>query len=129
MPIEEDFIIEEDKNNVVVNIDKDTGVEQGNMQFSLGLQQFLQLRFCSKMTPESHKCVFMSNLLSFQKYLGNIYGISRTLGDKAEIDLLGEKYHVEFFGVPQHKLNKGVEKQPVIQPCDEKWLAGITEAA
>jgi len=113
MPINEDFIISDDSR--VISMDQDTGVEQRSMQFSLGLQQFLQLRFGGKMSPESLKCIFMSNINYFMPrqpkpyYPKLLYGITGTLGGTDEQHLLRKTYHVNFFGVPRYKLNKRVE--------------------
>lgn len=110
--------------NVVV-MDNDTGVEQANMRWSNGLHQFLQLLEIRKLTPESLKAVFESNLSYFQNYKGRIYGNSGTLGDKTDESLFWQLYHLDFFKMPRFKPHQFEEKKGIVLDSERLWLEEI----
>lgn len=64
----------------IVVMDKETGVEQVNMQWTNGLHQFLQLKHSLRLSPVSLKAVFMSNIGFFNRHKGALYGLTGTLG-------------------------------------------------
>jgi preprotein translocase subunit SecA len=114
------------KGDQVVIVDKDTGVEQIQMQWSHGLHQFLQLKHGDNLYPESLKAVFISNLGYFQRYPGKIYGVSGTLGTETERKILGQMYHLETFTMPRFKTRFCIEKDSVVVQPDQ-WLAAIAK--
>ena len=70
MTLNEDYIIDIDRSenavrsqaNIVI-MDNQTGVEQYHSQWSNGLHQFLQLKHACRISLESLKAVFISNLM------------------------------------------------------------------
>ena len=98
----------------IVPIDKNTGVEQVQMQYCNGLQQFLQFKHCRKFVAESLKAVYMSNLAYFSQFKGKIYGLTGTLGSEMERIILAENYDVNFFQLPRYKSRRFTEKDAVI---------------
>ncbi|CAF4586954.1 unnamed protein product, partial [Rotaria magnacalcarata] len=72
-------------------MDKDTGVEQLNTRWSNGLHQFLQLKHCGKLSDESLKAVFISNMNFFKLY-DNLNGMTGTIGGQEERELLSLEY-------------------------------------
>ncbi|CDW77348.1 protein translocase subunit seca [Stylonychia lemnae] len=104
------------ENGRVVVMDKETGVEQKSTQWSNGLHQFLQLKHQDRLTPESFRAVFISNLKYFQNYTGKIYGLTGTLGSKVERKLLGDLYKLKFFNLPRFTQSSYVQYDPIIVP-------------
>ncbi|KAJ6644140.1 Protein translocase subunit SecA [Pseudolycoriella hygida] len=127
MPLNEDFIVEEERHRILT-MDNQTGVEEGNMHMSLGLHQFLQLRHKTKLSPESLKCVFMSNHCYFAQHAGTVFGLTGTLGGDEEMNLLFDLYGVEFFAMPRYKLNKRTEEEPVIVNSEDEWMSSILKS-
>jgi len=82
------------KGQQLIIMDKETGVEQVQMSWSDGLHQFLQLKHTLKMSPISLKAIFMSNIGYFNQYKGKLYGLTGTLGSKAECQLLNTVFGV-----------------------------------
>ncbi|CDW75288.1 preprotein translocase subunit-like protein [Stylonychia lemnae] len=103
-------------NGRVVVMDKETGVEQKSTQWSNGLHQFLQLKHQDRLTPESFRAVFVSNLKYFQKYKGKIYGLTGTLGSQVERKLLNSLYSLEFFNLPRFTTSCFVQYEPITVP-------------
>jgi hypothetical protein len=107
-------------------VDLATGVEQANSQWSNGLHQFLQLKHRGKLTKESLRAIFISNLTFFQEYGQNICGMSGTIGLKAEMDLLDKTYHVDFFKLPRFKREQYTQEVASIVGTDKEWLSAIS---
>jgi hypothetical protein len=84
-------------------VDLATGVEQANSQWSNGLHQFLQLKHRGKLSKESLRAIYISNLIFFKEYGKNICGMSGTIGLEAEMALLNTTYEVDFFNLPRFK--------------------------
>lgn len=128
MPANEQFKIDEAKQRII-NMDQDTGVEQGNMHLSLGLHQFLQLKHKSKLSPESLKCVFMSNDHYFQRFTdGRLFGITGTLGGQEETDYLVTKYKVGLFCSPSFRQSRRVEIPAVLKTQQTEWIQEIVQS-
>jgi hypothetical protein len=90
------------KQNEVIIMDKDTGVEQTSTKWSNGLYQFIQLKHSGKLSDESLKAVYISNVGYFRKYQ-NLYGMTGTVGDIEERKLLSDVYGIDFFEIPRFK--------------------------
>lgn len=122
--LEEDnqYVIE--SQNVVI-MDNDTGVEQANMHWSNGLHQFLQLLETKKLTSESLKAVFKSNLSYFQNYAGRIYGMSGTLGTESDQMLFRQMYQLDYFRLPRFKSSQFQEDEGVVVSDKGAWLEAI----
>lgn len=93
---------ESHKQGEVLIMDKDTGVEQMSSRWSQGLHQFLQLKHNGKLSDESLKAVFMSNMSFFKRYQ-YINGMTGTIGDQAERDILSKEYQVDCFELPRYR--------------------------
>ncbi|CDW85763.1 preprotein translocase subunit-like protein [Stylonychia lemnae] len=109
-------------NGRVVVMDKETGVEQKSTQWSNGLHQFLQLKHQDRLTPESFRAVFISNLKYFQNYKGKIYGLTGTLGSKVERNLLNNLYSLKFFNLPRFTQSSYIQNDPIIVPTLQAQL-------
>ncbi|UCM86433.1 MAG: hypothetical protein LF885_07155 (plasmid) [Rickettsia endosymbiont of Culicoides impunctatus] len=116
------------KQNEVIIMDKDTGVEQTSTKWSNGLHQFIQLKHSSKLSDESLKAVYISNVGYFQKYQ-NLYGMTGTVGGIEERKLLRDVYGIDFFEIPRfktHRFEYDFESES-IAGTPEEWLQNIIE--
>ncbi|KAI9552446.1 hypothetical protein GHT06_022812 [Daphnia sinensis] len=113
----------------IVIMDKETGVEQVQMQWSHGLHQFLQLKHALKLSPVSLKAVFMSNVGFFeQRKNAALYGMTGTLGSTAECKLLGEVFRVDFFKMPRFRRRFCLEEDHLLSPTKSQWLDNLVRA-
>lgn len=110
--------------NIVI-MDNQTGVEQTNSEWSNGLHQFLQLKHCRKLTPESLKAVFISNVSYFKRYGYRLYGLTGTLGSIVERNMLKDLYNVDFMNLPTHKESKRIQLAPVVRDNRDAWLSSL----
>ena len=106
----------------IVIMDKETGVEQVQTEWSDGLQQFLQLKHGMKWTPISLKAIFMSNIGYFSEFQGRMYGLTGTLGSTAECDLLRQVFGVDFFRLPRFRPRFCIQHEPIIARDRKNWL-------
>jgi preprotein translocase subunit SecA len=106
----------------IVIMDKETGVEQVQTEWSDGLQQFLQLKHGMKWTPISLKAIFMSNIGYFSEFQGRMYGLTGTLGSTAECDLLRQVFGVDFFRLPRFRPRFCIQHEPIIAHDRKNWL-------
>jgi hypothetical protein len=111
----------------IVIMDKETGVEQVQTEWSDGLQQFLQLKHGMKWTPISLKAIFMSNIGYFSEFEGRMYGLTGTLGSTAECDLLRKVFGVDFFRLPRFRSRFCVQHEPIIAHDRHDWLHQIQQ--
>lgn len=118
----------EQKGHRVVLMDKDTGVEQTSMHYNGGLHQFMQLKHGEKLSPESLKAVFMSNITYLKRFSGQLIGITGTLGSEMERSLLAQCYGVEFFQIPRFSCRRCIEEDAIVVETQEQWLAQIEAA-
>ena len=132
MNINEDYIIDIDRSNNaqrtdsnVVIMDNYTGAEQYSSQWSNGLHQFLQLKHSCRLSPESLKAVFISNVTFFKRYQSNLMGLSGTLGSQCERNFLKNLYGVEFCVIPTFKEPRFMELNPNIFKEQDGWLKKI----
>ena len=132
MAIKDNYILDIDRSEAattldpnIIIIDKDTGVEQYNSQWSHGLHQFLQLKHGCRLVPESLKAVFMSNVSFFKQYSHNIFGLSGTLGSRAERDFLHSCYGIDYASIPTDKQSQFQEYIPRVCTSQDVWLKEI----
>lgn len=118
---------EGDVNGKAIIMDLDTGVEQLNTQWSHGLHQFVQLKNKEKLTDESLKAIFMSNLSFFRSYKGRINGMTGTLGQKKEKELLAKNYGVDFFTLPRYREERYIQEEGAVLGTEKAWLETIVE--
>ncbi|KAI7801356.1 hypothetical protein IRJ41_008448 [Triplophysa rosa] len=84
-----------------------TGVVQNNMVWGDGLQQFLEMKHQTKLSNMSLITNFMSNVGLFKRYNNHIFGITGTLGDQTELDMLKKLYDgIETCQIPSFKRRK-----------------------
>ncbi|VEN35390.1 unnamed protein product [Callosobruchus maculatus] len=98
-----------DKNGekVIQPVDySNTGITLKNTIWQYGLHQFLQLKHNVHLTSESLTSCFISNLGYINKYGGNIFGVTGTLGSEAERALLSSIYNVGYLKIPTFKQKK-----------------------
>lgn len=104
---------------------KNTGTVNPSMQWTNGLYQFLSLKENTRLTSEDLVGVFKSYVGYFNKFIGNIYGFTGTLGTKTHTDFLSKFYGVDTAIIPTFKPKKLVVFPEVIVDNKELWQAGI----
>ncbi len=107
MAANDDYVVDVDRSEValrsepnVVIMDNQTGVEQYHSQWNNGLHQFLQMKHTTRVSTESLKAVFVSNVAFFKRYGRSIYGLSGTLGSLCEREFLEHIYRVSSVVIP-----------------------------
>ncbi len=102
---------------------KCTGVVQNNMAWGDGLQQFLEMKHQTKLSNMSLITNFMSNVGLFKKYENHVYGITGTLGDQTELDMLKELYNgIETCKIPSFRRRKLYELEGMVIPEEDEWI-------
>ncbi|CAF4563521.1 unnamed protein product, partial [Didymodactylos carnosus] len=109
-------------------MDKDTGTEQTSTRWSNGVHQFLQLKHMRRITPESLKAVFISNMSFFKRYKNHIIGLTDSLGSFDEQLLLDKVYQLRFFELPRFKQELFRELQGTVTISQDNWLETIQNA-
>ncbi|CAF1543380.1 unnamed protein product [Didymodactylos carnosus] len=109
-------------------MDKDTGIEQLTSHWSNGLHIFLQLKYCSFINDECLKAVFMSNMNFFKRY-NNLRGMTGTIGDKEERELLTLEYDVDCFELPRFKKYrfKYEKMKEIVCSSEREWYEKLIE--
>ncbi|CAM2703838.1 unnamed protein product [Rotaria socialis] len=77
-------------------------IKQLNKRWTNGLHQFLQLKHFEKLNEESLKAVCMSNM-NFFKFYEHLNGMTETIGDQEEREVLNLEYGVDCFELPRFK--------------------------
>ena len=125
---EEYSILESGRNQgKAVVMDLNTGVEQMNTQWSNGLHQFVQLKHLNKLTSVSLKAVFSSNMSFFRLYGANIIGMTGTVGDEVEMDLMEEIYLCDTFRLPRFMEERYYELPSITGLTTRVWLDRIKD--
>nr|XP_049465269.1 uncharacterized protein LOC125906394 isoform X1 [Anopheles coluzzii]XP_049465270.1 uncharacterized protein LOC125906394 isoform X1 [Anopheles coluzzii]XP_049465271.1 uncharacterized protein LOC125906394 isoform X1 [Anopheles coluzzii] len=109
--------------NVII-LDTDTGTDQVRTHWGEALHQFLQLKHGCKLSTQSLKAVFISNVTYLNKYK-LLYGLTGTLGSQRERHLLEEIHRVDFVTVPTFKSKQFEEYEPIICSGKDDWLKQI----
>lgn len=109
--------------NVTI-VDRDTGTDQTNSQWDEALHQFLQLKHGCKLSMQSLKAVFISNV-SYLKLYSKLYGLTGTLGSRRERALLMEIHDVDFVTIPTAKSKQFLEEPPIICGNENEWIQEI----
>lgn len=122
-----------DKYNAIIPVDfKASGVLEKNKKWGNGLQQFLEFKHQLAISPISNVTNYMSNFHYFKRYLNErgIFGVSGTLGGKADQDFLARHYKATSYIVPAHR-HKRVVELPVIQVKggNHQWIQTICETS
>ncbi|XP_048036060.1 uncharacterized protein LOC125261549 [Megalobrama amblycephala] len=124
-------IHDRDKYNAIIPVDfRASGVLEKNKKWGNGLQQFLEFKHQLAISPISTVTNYMSNFHYFKRYLNGsgIFGVSGTLGGKADRDFLARHYEAQSYTVPAHR-HKRVVELPVIQVKggNDQWIQTICE--
>ena len=121
-----DYIIKEkDGERIVIPVDYiNTGVTLENTIWSHGLHQFVQLKHELHLTSESLTSSFISNLSYIKKY-NKIFGLTGTLGSKAEQDLLSTIYNIDYAKIPTFKQKQFEELPLKVMSDDQEWIDEI----
>ncbi|CAJ1085938.1 protein translocase subunit SecA 2-like [Xyrichtys novacula] len=105
-----------------------TGVIENDMKWTDGLQQFLEMKHGGKLSDMTAITNYMSSVGMLQKYGNQIFGISGTLGQKAETETLQKIYEgIKTCQIPTFKRRKLFEVEGVIVCNDEEWRKKICE--
>ncbi|RVE63398.1 hypothetical protein OJAV_G00136070 [Oryzias javanicus] len=109
-----------------------SGILEKNKRWGDGLQQFLEMKHQLAISQLSNVTNFMSNVHFFKRYLKGkgIYGVSGTLGGKAEQEFLNRQYKTESHIIPAHRHKKLLEL-PALQVSggNTMWVLAIYESA
>ncbi|XP_073763944.1 protein translocase subunit SecA-like [Danio rerio] len=127
MTLGHEYVLHEDG---VVPVDyKCTGVVQNNMRWGEGLQQFLEMKHQTKLSNMSLITNFMSNVGLFKKYDDQIYGITGTLGDQTELDMLKKLYNgMKTCNIPSFRRRKLYELEGLVIPEEGEWIRTVCDA-
>ncbi|KAK3507058.1 hypothetical protein QTP70_003870 [Hemibagrus guttatus] len=102
-----------------------TGVVQNNMKWGDGLQQFLEMKHKTRL---SNMCIitnFKSNVSLFRSYK-QIYGLTGTLGNQNEFDLLQKLYPgIKTCKIPPFKRRKLYENEGIVINDEDGWVQTI----
>lgn len=110
----------------VVPVDySSTGVLENFMTWSDGLHQFLELKHNLKLSNMTPISTYMSNIGLLQKYGGKIFGLTGTLGQRAERDTAQKIYGVDTCRIPPFKRKKLFEVAGAIVDEEEEWIKRI----
>ena len=92
-----------------------------------GLHQFLQLKHHLRLSAESLKAVFMSNISFFSpKYYFNVMGVTGTLGSKEEYNLFRTLYsNIEVVKLPRNQRSRLRIRRPLCLPTEAKWVEAV----
>ncbi|XP_067248763.1 uncharacterized protein [Chanodichthys erythropterus] len=126
-------IHDREKYNAIIPVDfKASGVLEKNKKWGNGLQQFLEFKHQLAISPISNVTNYMSNFHYFKRYLSGsgIFGVSGTLGGKADRDFLARHYKAQSYTVPAYR-HKRVVELPVIQVKggNDQWIQTICETS
>ena len=109
----------------IIIMDNETGVEQESSEWGNGLHQFLQLKHNLRLSTESLKAVYMSNISFFNKYK-NIMGVTGTLGSVEEHTLFKQLYgEILIVEVPTNKPSRMVIELPLCCRTKEEWEEAV----
>lgn len=108
-------------------IDLDTGGDQVNSQREEALHQFLQLKHGCKLSLQSLKSVFISNVSFFKLYDDRLYGMSGTLGSNQEREKVVQINQCDFVNVPTFIPKRFKELTPLLCEDYNIWLNTITK--
>ena len=127
----EHYVVDYDRSSAdltprVVIIDPDTGTDQIDAQWDGALHQFLQLKEGCKLTLQSLKAVFISNVTYIRKYR-SLVGLSGTLGSEGERHFLEKMYNSSYLIVPTAFPRRSVKEPAAVFMCNEQWMQAIVQ--
>lgn len=124
MTADHEYVIE--RHGKVVPVDfSSTGVIENFMVMSGGLQQFLEMKHGSKLGDMTAITNYMSNTCLLQKYGNQIFGVTGTIGQQAETEILWKLYGIKTCQIATFKRRKLFEVEGVIAVDETEWLKEI----
>jgi preprotein translocase subunit SecA len=121
------YILKDDRFIAPVDA-SNTGIVQGNMIWSDGLHQFLQLKHGCKITPESLTTNLISNVAFFKRYGDKIFGLTGTLGSSKARELLHKHYKLDSVIIPPFRNRRYKELTSIISNTENTWYRNIAES-
>jgi hypothetical protein len=128
-----DYVVEPDptKNSLdlsaqVIIIDRDTGTDLTSSQWDTALHQFLQLKHRCKLTSQTLKAVFVSNV-SFIKQYRSVYGLTGTLGSPVEREFLKSTFAVDYVTIPTARRSQLKQLRTLVANDEVKWLDDLAD--
>ena len=125
------YVVDEDRSRKspdlspqVTIIDPDTGTDQSSSQWDGALHQFLQLKEGCRLTLQSLKAVFVSNVSYFRLYK-TLVGLTGTLGSQPEREFLKTTYCSDYMTVPTAFPKQFKVKPSQVIASTSEWLAAI----
>ena len=110
----------------IVIMDNETGVEQESSEWSNGLHQFLQLKHNLRLSTESLKAVYMSNISFFTRYYINVLGVTGTMGSVEECSLFKKFYEeILIVEVPTNKPSRLKIGPSLCCSCRTSWEEAV----
>lgn len=110
----------------IIIMDNETGVEQESAEWGDGLHQFLQLKHNLRLTTESLRSVYMSNISFFKKYT-NLMGVTGTLGSTEECSLFKKLYDDTYIvKIPTNMISRLQTEPPVCCSTVEEWESTLS---
>lgn len=123
MTKDHEYVLEGDR---VVPVDySSTGVIENLTKWSDGLHQFLELKHNLKLSDMAPITNYMSNVGLLQKYGNQIFGLTGTLGQQAEMETLEKLYGIKTCKIPAFKRKKLFEVEGVIVDEEEGWIKTV----
>ncbi|XP_063079030.1 uncharacterized protein LOC134468992 [Engraulis encrasicolus] len=105
---------------------RSTGVVESNKRWGDGLQQFLEMKHQVKLSTISTVTNYMSNVAFFQKYQGQIYGTTGTLGTESDLTWLRDLYPtLSACRMPAFNRRKLCEVDGLLKTSAQEWRAEI----
>ncbi|KAM9377937.1 uncharacterized protein KZ484_010211 isoform 2-T2 [Pholidichthys leucotaenia] len=107
-----------------------SGVLEKNKRWGDGLQQFLEMKHQLAISQLSSVTNFMSNTHFFKKYLTGygIFGVTGTLGGKAEKAFLERHFRTASYVIPAHRRKNCIELPPIqVSRGYAQWIQKICE--
>ena len=110
----------------IIIMDNETGVEQESSKWGSGLHQFLQLKHNLRLSTESLKAVYMSNISFFAGRFTNVLGVTGTLGSAEECILFNKLYkEVQIVTIPTNTPSQLQIEVPVCCSSKNNWEEAI----
>lgn len=89
------------------------------------MQNKFQMKHKLKISPEYLATNFISNMSFFRRYGKCIYGMTGTLGDENEVDLLKDLYTVDTINVPTFKPKRLLNLGSILAEDESQWKTEI----
>ncbi|XP_030264389.1 uncharacterized protein LOC115576041 [Sparus aurata] len=120
----QEYVVENDS---VCPVDfRSTGIVELNKKWGDGLQQFVEIKHQIKLGTISTVTNYVSNIAFFEKYHGNIYGTTGTLGSKTDMLFLQDLYpNLSACKMPTFNRKMLFEVKGTLKTSAEEWKKEI----